>query len=69
MKPKLSVCLITYNHEKYLQQCIESIIAQKCNEPFEIIIGEDNLAQFKNWKNHKAILDYYGLYVYPRPNV
>ena len=42
MKPKLSVCLITYNHEKYLQQCIESIIAQKCNEPFEIIIGEDN---------------------------
>ncbi|MFN8353406.1 MAG: nicotinate (nicotinamide) nucleotide adenylyltransferase [Spirosomataceae bacterium] len=35
---------------------------------FKLIIGEDNLAQFSNWKNHQQILDYYGLYVYPRPN-
>lgn len=35
---------------------------------FKLIIGEDNLSQFKNWKNYQAILDYYGLYVYPRPN-
>jgi len=41
MNPKVSVCLITYNHEKYLAQSIEGIIAQKCKEPFEIIIGED----------------------------
>lgn len=35
---------------------------------FRLIMGEDNLAQFGNWKNHDKILEYYGLYVYPRPN-
>lgn len=35
---------------------------------FKLIIGEDNLAQFSNWKNHDRILAYFGLYVYPRPN-
>ncbi|MEN8250023.1 MAG: nicotinate (nicotinamide) nucleotide adenylyltransferase [Bacteroidota bacterium] len=34
---------------------------------FSLIIGEDNLLSFKKWKNYKAILDNYGLYVYPRP--
>ncbi|MCF2520987.1 nicotinate (nicotinamide) nucleotide adenylyltransferase [Dyadobacter sp. CY351] len=35
---------------------------------FRLIMGEDNLAQFPNWKNHDKILEYTGLYVYPRPN-
>jgi nicotinate-nucleotide adenylyltransferase len=35
---------------------------------FKLIMGEDNLVQFKNWKNYEQILEYYGLYVYPRPN-
>lgn len=35
---------------------------------FKLIIGGDNLAQFLNWKNHDKILEYFGLYVYPRPN-
>lgn len=35
---------------------------------FKLIIGEDNLAQFGNWKNHVQILEYFGLYVYPRPH-
>lgn len=34
---------------------------------FRLIIGEDNLEQFANWKNYDKILDYFGLYVYPRP--
>ncbi len=34
---------------------------------FKLIIGEDNLASFPKWKNHQAILDHYGLLVYPRP--
>jgi nicotinate-nucleotide adenylyltransferase len=33
---------------------------------FKLIIGGDNLEQFKSWKNYHQILDYYGLYVYPR---
>lgn len=34
---------------------------------FKLIMGEDNLAQFPNWKNYDKILEYVGLYVYPRP--
>lgn len=36
---------------------------------FKVIIGEDNLASFEKWKNYQIILEDYGLYVYPRPNV
>ena len=35
---------------------------------FVLIMGEDNLVQFESWKNYEKILDYYTLYVYPRPN-
>lgn len=36
---------------------------------FRLIIGEDNLVHFHKWKNYQSILDHYGLYVYPRPDV
>ena len=36
---------------------------------FSVIVGEDNLINFAKWKNHDKILEYYGLYVYPRPHV
>lgn len=35
---------------------------------FVLIMGEDNLVQFENWKNYDKILTYYKLYVYARPN-
>ena len=38
---KLSVLMITYNHERYVAQAIESALAQKVNFPYEIVIGED----------------------------
>ena len=34
---------------------------------FKLVIGGDNLKTLHKWKNSEAILDYYGLYVYPRP--
>ncbi|HSZ24462.1 MAG TPA: nicotinate (nicotinamide) nucleotide adenylyltransferase [Cytophagaceae bacterium] len=34
---------------------------------FVLIIGEDNLCSFPKWKNNDKILEYYELYVYPRP--
>ncbi|MEJ1239176.1 nicotinate (nicotinamide) nucleotide adenylyltransferase [Chryseolinea sp. T2] len=37
------------------------------DKQFKVIMGEDNLANFTRWKNHRQILDHYGLYVYPRP--
>lgn len=37
----VSVCLITYNHVKYIEQCIESVLNQKVDFPWEIIIADD----------------------------
>lgn len=41
MRPKLSVCMVTYNHEKYIQQAIESVLMQKTDFYYELVIGED----------------------------
>jgi glycosyltransferase involved in cell wall biosynthesis len=40
--PLLSVCIITYNHEAFIAQAIESVLSQQTEFPFEIIIGEDD---------------------------
>ncbi|WP_238884652.1 glycosyltransferase [Clostridium sp. YIM B02551] len=38
---KVSVLMITYNHEKYIENALNSIFMQKVNFNFEIVIGED----------------------------
>lgn len=38
---KVSVCVMTYNQEKYIRKCIESLIEQDCNFEYEIIISDD----------------------------
>jgi len=40
-KKLVSVCMITYNHEKYIKDAIEGVLMQKTNFPIELIIGED----------------------------
>lgn len=40
-KPKVSVCIVTYNQEKFIGQCLQSIVEQKTNFDFEIIVGDD----------------------------
>ncbi len=37
------------------------------NHHFQVIMGEDNLVNFPQWKNHETILNQCGLIVYPRP--
>ena len=37
----LSVFVVTYNQERYIRQCLESIVAQKVNFDYEVIIGDD----------------------------
>lgn len=39
--PKVSVCVVTYNQEKYIRQCLQSIVNQKTDFSFEIIVGDD----------------------------
>lgn len=55
-KPSYTIDTLTVLADKFPQ-----------NE-FVLIMGEDNLVQFENWKNASKILEYYKLYVYPRPN-
>jgi glycosyltransferase involved in cell wall biosynthesis len=39
--PKVSVCVVTYNQEKYIRQCLQSIVDQKTDFNFEVIVGDD----------------------------
>ncbi len=41
VKPLLSVCLITYNHVKYIREAIDSILMQKVNFSLQLIIADD----------------------------
>jgi glycosyltransferase involved in cell wall biosynthesis len=40
-KPRVSVCVVTYNHEKYIRQCLQSIVDQITDFEFEVIVGDD----------------------------
>lgn len=37
----VSVCMISYNHERFIRQALESVCNQKTTFQFEIIIGDD----------------------------
>ena len=54
-RPSYTIDTLTYLQE------------QHPSKEFVLIIGEDNLTQFTNWKNYEGILEYFWLYVYPRP--
>ncbi|WP_083251896.1 glycosyltransferase family 2 protein [Pedobacter steynii] len=42
-KPEImvSVCCITYNHEQYIAEALDSFLMQKTGFEFEILVGED----------------------------
>ena len=41
MSVKVSVCMITYNHERFIAQAVESALMQEADFDYEIVIGED----------------------------
>ncbi len=55
-KPSYTIDTLTYLSDKFP------------DKEFCLIIGEDNLKSFPKWKNADKILEYYKLYVYPRPD-
>ncbi len=63
--PLVSICIITYNHEKYIKQTVDSIISQKKNFSYEILIADDSstdqtqqilIENYSNVKNIRLIL-------------
>ncbi|MBP5548254.1 MAG: nicotinate-nucleotide adenylyltransferase [Bacteroidales bacterium] len=53
--PSYTVVTLTHLTEKYP------------DKRFSLIIGGDNLENFRQWRNYEYILEHYDLYVYPRP--
>jgi len=53
-KPLVSICCMTYNHEKYINQTLKSFQDQVTNFNFEIIIHDDNSTD-----NTKNIIETY----------
>lgn len=41
MKPLVSISVITYNQEQYIIETLDSIVSQKANFAFEIVVGDD----------------------------
>ena len=41
MMPLVSVCMTTYNHERYIAQAIESVLRQQTDFAVEVVVGED----------------------------
>ncbi|MCS6822609.1 MAG: nicotinate (nicotinamide) nucleotide adenylyltransferase [Microscillaceae bacterium] len=55
-QPSYTIDTLTYLQDKYPQHT------------FALVLGSDNLQHFEKWKNYEKILEYYSLYVFPRPN-
>jgi len=60
----ISVIITTYNHEKYIAQCLESILKQEGDFQMEVIVGDDASTdgtrriaeQFQAWHPELAFL-------------
>lgn len=51
---KVSIALTTYNHQDFIANCLDSILAQNVNFKYEIVIGED-----KSHDNTFSIIEAY----------
>ncbi|MFJ5717807.1 glycosyltransferase [Neobacillus sp. NPDC093127] len=55
---KVSIAVITYNHEQYIRKAIESILSQNVNFEYEIVIGDDCSPD----STQKILLEYKKMY-------
>ena len=66
---KVSDIEFTLSQPSYTIDTLIHLEEKYPNREFALIMGADNLASFKKWKNYEVILKNYKLYVYPRPGV
>ena len=38
---KVTICCVTYNHEKFIIDALEGFVMQKTNFPFQVLVGDD----------------------------
>ena len=53
-KPMVTIRTSTYNHGPYIRQCIEGVLMQKTDFPYEYIIGED----FSSDETREIVMEY-----------
>jgi glycosyltransferase involved in cell wall biosynthesis len=53
-QPLVSVVMITYNHARYIERAIKSVLGQQTAFPFELVIGEDQSTD----GTREIVLDY-----------
>lgn len=41
MPVKVSICVVSFNHQNYIRQCLESLLDQECGFRVEIIVHDD----------------------------
>ncbi|MEH2204207.1 MAG: glycosyltransferase [Nostoc sp.] len=51
---KVSILMMTYNHENYIAQAIESVLMQEVNFEYEVVIGED----YSTDNTRQILIDY-----------
>lgn len=51
---KLSIAILTYNHENYIEKALNSVLNQKIDYEYEIIVGDD----FSNDKTREILLKF-----------
>ena len=54
----LSVGIITYNHASFIRQCLDSVLMQKADFDFEIVVGDDGSVD----GTQEVLKEYQGLY-------
>ncbi len=40
-KPLITISIMTYNHQKYIEETLDSVLKQKTEYPYEIVISDD----------------------------
>jgi glycosyltransferase involved in cell wall biosynthesis len=40
-EPLVSVCVVSYNQANYLRECLQSLVDQETDFPFEVLVGDD----------------------------
>ncbi|MBO5975296.1 MAG: nicotinate-nucleotide adenylyltransferase [Paludibacteraceae bacterium] len=68
--PKLKLCDIELSLPKpnYTYETLRVLKKKYPEYSFSLLIGEDNLAIFQQWKNYEEILENHQIFVYPRKN-
>ena len=66
-KPTVSICMITYNHAKYIEEAINGVLIQKTDFDIELVISNDNstdntdsiIKSVIEEKDHNKIIKYF----------